>query len=184
MALIIHTLNKSISESIGLVSEKYHDHKDRKEVLSNEGPSTGATTINTFLSDGTIGHENERIHSDLSSQSYGSQEDGYAERTVEQLAWDVDMASPPAYAPDQFPRLPYPVIIPQRRPGTKTRGFARAYPPDLASFGIDQDSFLRFLKNFHKASKASGVYTTLFIAANIPGIMSIGLSIAVQAALG
>ena len=51
------------------------------------------------------------------------------------------------------PRLQYPVIIPQRRPGSKIRGFVRAYAPVLADYDIDQDAFLNFLKTFHKASQ-------------------------------
>ena len=50
-------------------------------------------------------------------------------------------------------RLPCPVIIPQRRPRTKSRGFVRAYAPVLADCDIDQDTFLEFLKTFHKASQ-------------------------------
>ena len=48
-------------------------------------------------------------------------------------------------------KLPCPVIIPQRRPRTKSRGFVRAYAPVLADCGIGQDTFLEFLKTFHKA---------------------------------
>ena len=50
-------------------------------------------------------------------------------------------------------QLPCPVIIPQRRPRTKSRGFVRAYAPVLDDCGIDQDTFLEFLKTFHKASQ-------------------------------
>lgn len=56
----------------------------------------------------------------------------------------------PTHAPG---RLPCPVIIPQRRPRTKSHGFVRAYAPVLADCGIDQDTFLEFLKTFHKASQ-------------------------------
>ena len=52
-------------------------------------------------------------------------------------------------------QLPCPVIIPQRRPRTKSRGFVRAYAPVLADSGIDQDTFLEFLKTFHKASQVN-----------------------------
>ena len=50
-------------------------------------------------------------------------------------------------------QLPCPVIIPQRRPRTKSRGFVRAYAPVLDDCGIGQDTFLEFLKTFHKASQ-------------------------------
>ncbi len=52
-------------------------------------------------------------------------------------------------------RLPCPVIIPQRRPRTKSRGFVRAYAPVLADCGIGQDTFLEFLKTFHRASQVN-----------------------------
>ena len=38
--------------------------------------------------------------------------------------------------------LSMPVIIPERRPGFKTRGFVRAYAPVLEEAGIDQDTFI------------------------------------------
>ena len=74
--------------------------------------------------------------------------------------------------PPSFVRtsLPCPVIIPQRRPGSKGRGFVRAYAPLLGECaGIDQDTFLTFLKNFHKSSKASPVFTVIQISAAIAG---------------
>lgn len=61
---------------------------------------------------------------------------------------------PPALAHDA-PPLPLPVIIPQRRPKDRTRGFIRAYAPELEVRGIDQAMFLGFLQTFEKASAAS-----------------------------
>lgn len=77
-------------------------------------------------------------------------------------------------------RLPYPVIIPQRRPGTKTRGFVHAYAPDLASCGIDQDTYVRFIQNFHKASQASPIFNILVISANIAGLVPSAIAMAVS----
>lgn len=53
------------------------------------------------------------------------------------------------------------MVIPQRRPGSKTRGFLRAYAPVLADYEIDQETFATFLKSFHKASQ---------VCANFDGI--------------
>jgi len=50
-------------------------------------------------------------------------------------------------------RLPCPVVLPQRRPHSKGRGFIRAYAPVLDQCGIDQQTFLDFLDSFDKASK-------------------------------
>jgi len=49
--------------------------------------------------------------------------------------------------------LPLPVIIPQRRPQNKSRGWARAYAPALMGSGIDEATFLDFLDRFNEESK-------------------------------
>jgi hypothetical protein len=74
------------------------------------------------------------------------------ERMIQAL---VAMAGPP---PAQPQRLPCPVIIPQRRPGAKKRGFVRAYAPVLADCGISQDVFLKFISDFHKSSQVGDYY--------------------------
>lgn len=72
------------------------------------------------------------------------------EKKIERMVRDlVAMAGPPG----PKTRLPMPVIIPQRRPGAKKRGFVRAYAPVLQDTGISQEVFLRFINDFHKASQ-------------------------------
>ena len=82
--------------------------------------------------------------------------------------------------------LPFPVVIPQRRPGTKARGFVRAYAPALDHAGIDQGMFLGFLKDFHKAAQASPIFDIVMVATAIAGAypdVLVGLAIqAVQIA--
>jgi hypothetical protein len=77
-------------------------------------------------------------------------EDEQAKKRERMIHALVAMAGPP---PAQPQRLPCPVIIPQRRPGAKRRGFVRAYAPVLADCGISQDVFLKFINDFHKASQ-------------------------------
>ncbi|CAI7606925.1 unnamed protein product [Penicillium glandicola] len=74
----------------------------------------------------------------------------------------VQMAGPVNYS-----RIPCPVLIPQRRPGNKYRGFVRAYAPILDNCGISSDLFLEFLENFYQASKTSGSLEVVGIAADI-----------------
>jgi hypothetical protein len=52
-------------------------------------------------------------------------------------------------------RLSAPVILPQRRPKDRSRGFIRAYAPALNECGIDQPTWLDFLDNFQRSSAAS-----------------------------
>lgn len=54
--------------------------------------------------------------------------------------------------------LECPVIIPQRRPHTKARGFVCAYAPALEDAGIDQDTWMEFLKIFHKSQQVGSGY--------------------------
>lgn len=58
----------------------------------------------------------------------------------------------PAISDVAPPRLSCPVVIPQRRSGSKGRGFMRAYAPVLADYDFSGESFLAFLEFFHKAS--------------------------------
>ena len=85
-------------------------------------------------------------------------------------------------------KLPFPVILPQRRPGTKTRGFVRAYSPILQESGVSQDAFLGFLKDLHKAAQASPIFDVVMIATALASAYPdpvIGLGIqAVQVAVG
>lgn len=83
------------------------------------------------------------------SMAGASEEDVAKEedRTIREI---VRMAGPP---PQPVQRLPCPVIIPQRRPGTKERGFVRAYAPVMEGCGIGQDVFLKLQKEWHAASK-------------------------------
>ncbi|KAM0178170.1 hypothetical protein ACHAPF_003809 [Botrytis cinerea] len=94
---------------------------------------------------------------------------------------------PPAYSAEKS-RLPCPVILPQRRPRDKKRGFIRAYAPVLEDCGVDQAAFLDFLKTFYQASKASPWLQVINAAAGIvgfvPGPITMGVSIATQFAVG
>ncbi|KAI1611855.1 hypothetical protein EDD36DRAFT_419726 [Exophiala viscosa] len=77
--------------------------------------------------------------------------------------FDHDGVPPPSFS-QVTGRLPAAVIIPQRRPQSKTRGFIRAYAPDLANCGIDQQVFMHFLGGFDAAIKKQ----SLFFVANLP----------------
>lgn len=72
----------------------------------------------------------------------------------EELVADVgDTKYPPPSFNDEATRMNFPVAIPQRRPGSRTRAFMRACALVLAGHDIDEEEFLSFLKRFHKASQ-------------------------------
>ncbi|KAL1897138.1 hypothetical protein Sste5346_004343 [Sporothrix stenoceras] len=98
-------------------------------------------------------------------ESKDKKEEKKQARMVKEL---VRLAGP---APAPMRRIPCPVIIPQRRPRTKARGFVRAYAPVLNDCGINQDVFLRFLKGWYLASKASPWIDVVYVAAGIVGFV-------------
>ncbi|QGI82561.1 hypothetical protein CEK25_009290 [Fusarium fujikuroi] len=85
-------------------------------------------------------------------------------------------------------RLSSPVVIPQRRPGNKERGFVEAYAPDLQAFGIDQETFIAFIQSINNAVQASKWLYAIQVAAMgtgfIPNHIALGVSAAVQIVAG
>lgn len=79
-------------------------------------------------------------------------------------------------------QLPCPVILPQRRPRKKARGFIRAYSPVLSECGISQEVFLKFLKNFHTSSQVSPIFPIIRFSAAIAGLAPSVIAIAICAA--
>jgi hypothetical protein len=61
-------------------------------------------------------------------------------------------------------KLPCAIIIPQKRPESKTHGFVRAYAPVLNDCGIDQATFLDFLDNYTKSFKGEGYFNVANLA--------------------
>ncbi|PWY82119.1 hypothetical protein BO70DRAFT_405330 [Aspergillus heteromorphus CBS 117.55] len=78
----------------------------------------------------------------------------------------VAMAGPP---PEEIQRLPCSVIIPQRRPRKKERGFVRAYAPVLETCGIGQDVFLKFVDYLDQVNRASAWIEVVFLAGEACG---------------
>ncbi|KAJ3960526.1 hypothetical protein N0V92_002850 [Colletotrichum tropicale] len=62
-----------------------------------------------------------------------------------------------------------PVVLPQRRPKTRVRGFVRAYAPVLAAAGIDEEAFLDFIDTLNR----SLVPNPYLYAINLAGLADI-----------
>lgn len=199
IAPILRTINKGISSGIGLAGEKYHDHKDRKAALAEQKQKEASYSTSEVVN--SVDHTQETIDDEQlwaldeaaglpDYETSQAQQRLGVERTISDLVRDVAVTQEnEVQERTEFPtRLPYPVIIPQRRPGTKGRGFARAYPPDLERFGIEQDTFMHFLQNFEDVQQASPWLKTIYLAGNIvglvPGTITMAVSFCVSAAVG
>lgn len=100
--------------------------------------------------------------------------------------------APPPYSAIQDesgtsrPQLSAPVVLPQRRPKDRDRGFIRAYAPALNECGIDQEMFIDFLNTAEKACQGSPWLNAINLASIgtmwLPSVTGIAVSIAIQLA--
>ncbi|OJJ68627.1 hypothetical protein ASPBRDRAFT_68158 [Aspergillus brasiliensis CBS 101740] len=67
------------------------------------------------------------------------------------------------------PRLEHPVVLPQRRPKNRQRGFVRAYAPELGKWDIDDKMFLDFVDKANKSCVGSQWFQVINLAANVGG---------------
>ncbi|KAJ5305639.1 uncharacterized protein N7443_005299 [Penicillium atrosanguineum] len=83
-----------------------------------------------------------------------------------------------------YGQIACPVVVPQRRPGNKERGFMKAYAPILFQYDITQEHFHDFIKALNKAVQASkwiaAVQIAAFGASFVPNQISMGTTAAVQ----
>ncbi|KAJ4351746.1 uncharacterized protein N0V89_007089 [Didymosphaeria variabile] len=205
MSKLIGKAVQGISAGIGLAGEKYYDRKERKAALAQQGEPSRSTENHD---QGGV----QDIDDETNEKSITDEETADDERI-----WALDEAAgpPPAYeainsSPDQViaelahtvaeannhqvqihsgevSRLPNPVIIPQRRPGSKARGWTRAYAPDLEPLGIDQDTFMKFLESWDKSAQGSPWFKAVALTAGIvgmamPGPIVMGVTTAVSIA--
>ena len=118
--------------------------------------------------------------------SYEESEHEQEHGTVDDMVRDVmaqnskGRSLSPSHPPFVRQPLPFPVIIPQRRPRKNARGFVHAYAPLLRDCsGIDQETFISFLDNFQKSSQASPVFAVIQVSALIAGFAPSVIAMAV-----
>ncbi|KAJ5569152.1 hypothetical protein N7450_011638 [Penicillium hetheringtonii] len=83
-----------------------------------------------------------------------------------------------------YRQIACPIVVPQRRPGNKERGFMKAYAPILSQYDITQEHFHGFIDALNKAVRASkwiaAVQIAAFGASFVPNQISMGATAAVQ----
>lgn len=177
-------------------------HSSSSNLPPTYSESASSASDRQFARGPPVGDEKKVVQEEL-SDSDSSSELSLIEDDEE--AWELDEAAaatePPSYEDatgedddalvrdvvgnrpaDTKPvgKLPLPVILPQRRPRNKSRGFVRAYSPVLEDVGIDQQTFLRFLKNFHKSSQANPYFNAVLVAATVAGFVPEPITVSVQ----
>ncbi|KAH3941208.1 hypothetical protein HBI56_206250 [Parastagonospora nodorum] len=187
-------LVRGIAAGIGLASESYQHHKEKKSTQTRE--------VRDDENDIAVTREGRE-----------SQQDACISQQMDEAAWELDEAqddqvpenrSRPAAATDEdvtglansflvaharphpysLGQLALPVVITQRRPESRTKGFIRAYSPLLEDVNIDQATFLDFLGNLNKSLAPSpwiqAINLAAFAGQKIPEPFTIMISIAVK----
>jgi hypothetical protein len=193
---------KGVAAGIGLASEGIHHHNEKKRekklAESGENPKENSNS--------SAGLPNIRVPGDEAPREEGDEEqwqlDEAQDEIVSQKVQDQEKKKSTQnlivivedfickYPPPQFgdlaavPRLlTLPVILPQRRPKGRSRGFIRAYAPVLADCGIDQAMFLDFLETFNQATEASPWINAINLAGIAGFFVSPGISLAITVAI-
>jgi hypothetical protein len=192
----------SSSPAAPAINEPPPQYVEVSDAHADELKASGNATLVDSKGDHKVGseHTEDDVTSEEGDEEQWALDDAAEEHTPaeDESGQDANLLTdefirshpPPAYTPGtQYGgRLPCPVILPQRRPGDKKRGFVRAYAPVLADSGIDQGAFLEFLNTFHAASKASPWLTVVNVAAAgagmAPSAIAMGVSTAVRVTAG
>ena len=169
-------IGKGIAGIVGLGQEAYHHNKAKKEAASgNETNLSGEPSSSIDIED-----EDDWIADDAQQQLRPEEGDEKKESTEQIVEWFKRRHPPPKQPLSRTIRLPAPVIIPQKRPDMRSRGFVRAYAPALDSCGVDQNAFLDFIDGFHKEINKHGYFNATNIAVALSAV-SYTLSVAPSA---
>ncbi|KAJ5725052.1 uncharacterized protein N7483_006409 [Penicillium malachiteum] len=202
---------KGVAAGIGLVSESITAHKTKKQNQAGQSSSRGASSEedelsspdreqNKEIAEESVTALEEQWILDEAQEELRDSEDqesplGYTE--MDEGADDAGLArqfadshpAPPPYTLSEIvpqPRLSAPVLLPQRRPKNRDRGFIRAYAPALAECGIDQKTFLDFLDTAEKGCRAAPWLRAINLASIgtmwMPTVTGMAVSIAIQIA--
>ncbi|KAH8430969.1 uncharacterized protein LDX57_008631 [Aspergillus melleus] len=188
---------KGVAAGVGLASESitaYKTNRRSQNASPTEEHSSESSTTTPSIPQHE--HQHEQIMEEQHEAEWELDEvqdqlhhDSPPEYTptqdVDQLARAFLESHPAAYSvPAGHPQLSYPVILPQRRPRSRKRGFIRAYAPVLDEFGIEQAMFIDFLETSNKACQAAGWIAAINLASIgtmfMPSAIGIAVSIMIQ----
>ncbi|OJJ29661.1 hypothetical protein ASPWEDRAFT_177402 [Aspergillus wentii DTO 134E9] len=202
MFLIRRKVFKGIGATVGLATESRSAKKAKKTEGQQRDEDNHDDQTKTVHVHGVELHDNDSVYSrdidhdheehweldEAQDQLVEQRTPGWEESTDEgHLAEAFAAQYPLPLFADRKSSLPYPIVLPQRRPGARARGFVRAYPPDLNAFGIDKDMFLDFVDTANHACKGPKALGLLNLAplALIPfgmGLIGFAVGVAMQIA--
>ncbi|KAK1637743.1 hypothetical protein BDP81DRAFT_372675 [Colletotrichum phormii] len=155
---LVEEIAQSAAAGIGTISEALHHRKEKKSgALISVKSSTQPSSVNNTESGPTqLGEGTRKAHA-IGHGVSGSMSTSRPAKDTEGLAFAFIKRHPLTVpgSSEGRQRLALPVLVPQRRPEKRARGFIRAYAPMLVNVGIDQDIFLDFIDTFNKSLEPS-----------------------------
>lgn len=164
-------ISKLVGSVIGLTQEYQADRKERKEVQISASESDAARSSQAALTNADASSPQthtgaEQVSDDEKwtqvldeAQQHKISEDSSYQEIPEDFDIDQFLKDFIAHhpVPEELHRgpLPMPVILPQRRPESRHRGFVHAYAPVLEQCDIDLGTWFEFLDGFEKSIKAN-----------------------------
>lgn len=194
-------LIQGAAAGVGLASESIQHHKEKKRARKQQEEQSSSNGHATPQDDDER-VRGESLPEDCDEAAWQldeAQEDLVREANqasvantqgdpsdVSALADDFIRTQRSEEPPVPIGRLDLPVVITQRRPKARTRGFIQAYAPLLENAGIDQPAFLDFINKLNKAVQPNpwiqAINLATLAAQNVPEPITLAISIATKMA--
>ncbi|KAG7075922.1 FAD binding domain protein [Colletotrichum scovillei] len=151
---LVEEIAQSAAAGIGTISEALHHRREKKSrALDPQRPSSHSGSISNT--------ESTPIQLDEGTGKANTPDLGAAtpmstsppSQNIHDLASAFIKRHPlkTTGSSEDGQRLSLPVLVPQRRPEKRARGFIRAYAPMLVDVKINQDTFLDFIDTLNKS---------------------------------
>ena len=151
-------------QQLAPVTKTTHESLDHPQDSPSAPPPYESQNSDHTDASSTDDDEEDWIRDETETQLKAHTADSHPDQSIDGIIGAfVKQHPPPSYA-SAVGHLPCSVIIPQRRPQTKSRGFVRAYAPVLNDCGIDEKTFMDFHEGFHKATNKEGWFMAINIA--------------------
>lgn len=191
-------LVQGAAAGVGFASESIQHHREKKKARKQQEEQS-TNNGHAASQDGRAGGEGLPEECDEAAWQLDEAQDDLAEANRTSMTNAQSSPSDPSAIADDFirthrsedvpspsGRLDLPVVITQRRPKARTRGFIQAYAPLLENVGIDQTEFLDFIDKLNKAVQPNpwlqAINLATLAAQNVPEPVSLAVSIATKMA--
>ena len=151
MALLIAKAVQGAATGIGLASEAIKDHKEKKRAQKADLIEKDKSEVEDVAPHKMVWEldaAQDAIMTDPAILESSPPEGSGKENPLKIAASFIQRHPlPKMHSKDAY--LPLPVVLPQRRPESRVRGFIRAYAPLLENSHIDQATFLEFIHDMN-----------------------------------